>query len=208
MFDNTRHRAVRVPDDASVTRRVFHFGRQQRHAVVVGHQPPKRFDGDQRDVRVQDQDARSGIDCRQRLNNGVPRSQLLVLLDPGDWRLGKSCAHRFRAVTADHYDAIGFKCGRAVDYVSQQRFASQQVQRLGYGGTHPRTLAGGQDDHVQCRGHQEGPSYRGLSPVHGHARSSCAARPNSRPSPPCEAASCTPIGRPPDDRPSGSEMAG
>ena len=76
-------------------------------------------------------------------------------LDARPWRrLGlDGVADLVRRVTDDHDDPVHPEFDEGVDDVEHHGPTADPVERLGQGRPHARTLAGGEDDGAQLRGH-------------------------------------------------------
>ena len=86
------------------------------------------------------------------LQDGVPGSKLLRLLDETHAIAGNSLAHLLRLVPDDAVNITrGNHGGSGADYVGNQRQAADLVQHLGRFGFQARTLARGQDGDGKTR---------------------------------------------------------
>ena len=105
----------------------------------------EQLGGDQRCITHRDQDlANAGRHTIETHPHGIRGAQLRVLLDAR--RAGEEGLDLIGTV-ADHHDPVlDSRTAYRVEDVTEDRTAGERVEDLGKAGTHPRPLAGGQDD--------------------------------------------------------------
>ena len=150
MLDDTVQATGIVAQHAPVARRVGELGRQKRRRVL--NQRLERGWLQQRYVAVQNEHRRGRVHPGHRLEDGVPRAELLLLQHPGQVRRIECRPDLLRAVADHHVDALRREAARRIEYVCQQRSAGEGVQYFRQVRTHPRSLAGGEDDDFERHG--------------------------------------------------------
>jgi hypothetical protein len=90
---------------------------------------------------------------RQRLQQGVARSQLLLLHHELADLVTEDCLHLVTTVTDNDDGAAAWQGSGGIEYMAYQRFARQRMQYLGQGRAHAGTLTRCKNHHIDVSSH-------------------------------------------------------
>ena len=175
VLDDPLGLAVVLADDAAVAGGIVDDAREEGRRIAVGHmgldEVGQRLGSQQRRVAGQDDDDRLVIvvvvagEGGHPDRGGLARAVLFDLLDEGDVgprrrELLDLLGHLLGTVTHDEGRLFGPQAFEGVDHVEDHRPSADQVQRLGPGRPHARSLTSRKDDCRNC--HAPG---RGIEPL-------------------------------------------
>jgi hypothetical protein len=149
LFDDARHLAGGIAQDAAVAGGVGHIDREQGQPFFAGgaHQALQGRHADQRHVAIQDQGRVAVLDQRHGLLHRMTSALGRILAGPGEIGRIEGFAHHFTPVAIDHDDAPGLQRTGRIEHMGQHRLGSQRLENLGQHRAHAFALAGGENDH-------------------------------------------------------------